>query len=107
MSDNWQTLVTSPSSTTYTDIVSLYITTETYQWGVTSHYTSSGYGKVTLNGYNAFTTILNGQGRVLTEEGTRNFVIYMDTSGQTYAKFKITMDYDSYPTSFSGYVKII
>lgn len=102
----WSIIKGSPVNSTYTDIVSLYITSEPYQWAVTSYNIPNGYGEVKLNGYNCFTTILDG-GRVLTGIGTRNFTIYMDTTDQVYAKFKITMGYDSYPTWFNGYVKIL
>lgn len=104
---DWQTIMGSPASSTYVTSVSLYITTEPYQWAVTSYSVPNSYGKVTLNGYNCFTTILNG-GRELSSVGSRNFTIYMDmTAGYAYAQFKVTMDYDGYPSWFKGYIKIL
>ncbi|MBQ2901804.1 MAG: cyclic lactone autoinducer peptide [Agathobacter sp.] len=104
--EEWQTSMYSPISSTYTDLVNLYVTTETYEWAVTSYNIPNSYGEVKLNGNNCFTTILNG-GRILNTIGQRDFTIYMDiTAGYDYAQFKITMGYDSYPTWFNGYVKI-
>lgn len=103
----WQTYARSSTLKHDTEIVSLYITTETYRWSVLSCSVPNGYGKVTLNGYNAFTTILNGENRELTQEGSRDFVIFMDTTGQTYAQFKITMSYVDYPTVFVGFIEIL
>lgn len=106
--ETWQTLVTNPTSTLKTSNMCLYITSESYRWAVTSHYTSSGYGKVTLSGVNTTISILYGQGDVLTEEGYRDFEIdYRSMSGEDFARLKVTMDYDSYPTQFTGYGKLI
>ena len=103
----WQTAARSSTFIHDTEIVSLYITTETYRWSVLSCSVPDGYGKVKLNGYNAFTTILNGENRELTQEGSRDFVIYMDTTGQTYAQFKVTMSYVGYPTVYVGFIEIL
>lgn len=106
--ENWQTLVTNPTSTLKSSNMCLYITPESYRWAVTSHYSSSGYGKVTLSGVNTSISILYGQGAVLTEEGYRDFKIdYRSMSGADFARLKVMMDYDSYPTQFFGYGKLL
>lgn len=102
----WQTSMYSPINSTYTDLVSLYITDETYQWGVTSYNIPNSFGKVRLDGSNCSVTTING-GQTLTTIGTRDFTIEIDTTaGYKFAQFLITMSYDSYPTWFEGYVKI-
>ena len=106
--ETWETLVTNPTSTLNTSNMCLYITSESYRWAVTSHYTSSGYGRVTLSGVNTTINILYGQGAVLTEEGYRDFEInYKSMAGADFARLKVTMSYDSYPTRFSGYGKLL
>lgn len=102
----WQTIMVSPASSTYSSYVNLYISDEIYQWAVTSYSVPNSYGKVTLNGSNCDTTILNG-GRSLTCVGSRDFTIDIDlTAGYQYAQFKVEMDYDGYPSWFKGYIKI-
>lgn len=105
---DWSIMIASPASTTNFTTVSLYVTDENYQWAVTKYQTASGYGMVTISGLN--NTVVSSAGNTsLTQTASKKFKItnVKTTDADRYARFKISMSYDSWVTSYSGYVKIV
>ena len=106
--ETWETLVTNPTSTLKTSNLCLYIGKERYHWAVTSHYCGGGYGQVTLSEVNALIEVEEGKGKVLSQEGHRYFrITHITINNPDYARFKVIMDYDGYPTRFSGYAEAL
>ena len=101
----WSIMVASPASSNYVDYVELYNSPrENYKWAVTAFKIPSGYGKVDLSSRDC-TITMNAGNNVLTSIASKTFKV----SGATndYVTFQIKMSYDSYPTSFSGYVQLL
>ena len=106
----WQTMKTSPISTLDTDITKLYYDEDkTYRWAVTSCQVPSGYGQVTLNGNNVTVQMKYNYNHALNAVGYKDYTVsnFSGDSNNYYAICTIIMGYDSYPTMFSGYAKIL
>lgn len=102
----WATYATSPGNTKNSNTVFMYISDKQYTWAVTSASAASGYGYVTLSGVNNTLRMVSGN-QSLTQVGSKKFTISnVNTSSYMYAAFDVTMRYESYPTTFSGYIKI-
>ena len=105
---DWNILVTSPGSTNFEENVSLYIYDKYYEWGVISASASNGYAEVILTSDNCKITMENGYSNVMTTTGAKKFKISnIDTSLSYYAEFNIGLDFETYVTHFTGYVKIV
>ena len=105
---DWNILVTSPGSTDFEENVSLYISDRYYEWGVISASASNGYAEVILTSDNCKITMENGYSNVMTTTGAKRFKISnIDTSSSYYAEFNIELDFETYVTHFTGYVKIV
>lgn len=105
---SWSTVAAYSGGPATSTTVSMYNTNERYQWTVTSHSVPSGYGCVKLTGVNNKVVMVSGT-NMLTDEGSKQFkrTNPVVTAANPYMRFKITMDYDSYTTVFSGNIKIL
>ena len=104
----WDIMMTSPGSGAQYRDKSMYATTEKYEWAVTSCYSASGYGLVSLEGLNCTIEMLDGEGiAALTTKGEKEFVQYNKVSTDTYVRFRVYLSFDSYVTHYSGYIDIL
>ena len=104
----WTTIRVNPYTGNNSALQELYVTTEQYEWAVTSYMDSTGGASVQLTGYNVSVNMLNGMDNILNKVGAKSFIIsnINVTEVKPYAQFWVDMTYDTYVTSFSGYTKI-